>query len=159
MGSKLTKLRLNNHLIQIRHESSSTKNIIEPVNISAPDEAGESIRLISDSPITQGLEELLINFHDTFNLEWSSTVILTAFVFRACVAFPFRIYQERLQAKLINLQPVIKELTDKKLKHLTGDLPNKNDMHIRFEPKVLKNMAKEVLIENRKKLSLKSCSF
>lgn len=129
-----------NFICQIRRESNDSKTEFV---YQMPDAVDKAANLFSDSPITQLVEEFLINFHDMCSLEWSSTIFLSALFLRVALCFPFRIYQERLQAKGINLQPVIKNMIENNLKNKESSLINTRDFNIRFSADMQKKLAKE----------------
>lgn len=72
-----------------------------------------SFGFIADSPLTRLAERFLIDLHDVACLEWSGTIFIAALLFRTAVCFPIKIYQERLMARLLNVQPKINELIKK----------------------------------------------
>lgn len=72
-----------------------------------------SFGFIADSPLTRLAESFLIDLHDVACLEWSGTIFVAALLFRASVCFPIKVYQERLMARLLNVQPKINELIKK----------------------------------------------
>lgn len=120
---------LNNspkYFIQKRFDSTSSTNI-QHVKLIAPEsetminttvDSTNRVGFITDSPITHTFEDLLMNLHDSLSLEWSSTIFLAAFLFRLSIGFPIRIYQEHLMAKLAELQPKIKEATEKSIEKI-----------------------------------------
>ena len=94
-------------------------------------------------PWTHLAENLLINFHDMSSLEWSSTIFFSALFLRIAVCFPMRVYQERLQAKGLNLQPLVKEAVEKSLKNTENNHLTKKDFQIRFTQEMQKKIVKE----------------
>ena len=51
----------------------------------------------------------MIDLHELGGLEWSTTIFLAALLFRLSVCFPIKIYQEKLMAKLLNIQPIVND--------------------------------------------------
>ncbi|RNA37012.1 mitochondrial inner membrane COX18 isoform X2 [Brachionus plicatilis] len=90
---------------------STSDSKIKNVVISSPQSdmmtgtESQKFSFITDSPIAHTCEELITSLHDILSLEWSSTIFLTAFLFRLSICFPIKVYQEHLMAKLANLQP------------------------------------------------------
>jgi hypothetical protein len=72
-----------------------------------------SFGFIADSPLCRLAENFLIDLHEVSALEWSGTIFVAALLFRVSVCFPIKVYQERLMAKLLNIQPTINELIKK----------------------------------------------
>jgi hypothetical protein len=105
-------------LSHTRTQSTSSK--IEHVQI-APFEGettSKAVSFFADSPITHVLEDALISCHDLCSFEWSTMIILAAFTFRVTLCVPIKIYQERLIARLINIQPSVNEAVESKLRHM-----------------------------------------
>jgi hypothetical protein len=98
---------------------------------------------IADSPITRFAESFIINLHDMTGMEWSSTIFLAAVLFRLSVCMPIRVYQERLMAKLLNIQPFVNDVVKKRFPIKAGDsvfaqakareMANKHGIKIRNE--------------------------
>lgn len=57
-------------------------------------------------------QELLQNVHDTVNLPWWATIIVSTCVLRATITLPLTVYQHYISAKYINIQPRIKQLAE-----------------------------------------------
>ena len=108
-----------------------------------PDTVEKVANIFSDMPWTHLAENLLINFHDMSSLEWSSTIFFSALFLRIAVCFPMRVYQERLQAKGLNLQPLVKEAVEKSLKNTENNQLTKKDFQIRFTQEMQKKIVKE----------------
>ncbi len=77
--------------------------------------------IIADSPITRLAEGFLINLHDMSGMEWTSTIFLAALLFRLSICFPIRVYQERLMAKLLNVQSYVDDVIKKRFPVKAGD--------------------------------------
>jgi len=108
-------------LSQTRTQSTLSK--IENVQI-APYEGeamNKAVSFFADSPITHVVEDVLISVHDMGSFEWSTLIVLSAFAFRLAVCIPIKVYQERLIARLIKIQPAIEEAVESKLKHICKD--------------------------------------
>ena len=109
------RLALNN--IQIRYDSSEAASkfpdykMVDATSVGGQNPTGN---FMSDSPIVQSFEEMLISLHDSGAFDWSTTVMLATIAFRLAVCFPFRVYQERINAKAVNLQPYIKQMIEKR---------------------------------------------
>jgi hypothetical protein len=54
---------------------------------------------VSELPPVQFLDSSITFLHDTLSIEWSSTVILLAFLFRLGVGLPIKIHKDRLTSK------------------------------------------------------------
>lgn len=106
---------------------STSDSKIKNVVISSPQSdmmtgtESQKFSFITDSPIAHTCEELITSLHDILSLEWSSTIFLTAFLFRLSICFPIKVYQEHLMAKLANLQPKLNEILEKNFKNLKRD--------------------------------------
>lgn len=127
---------------QIRLSSTSNSKIktaeitsLESETISTND--SQKFSFITDSPITQTCEDLLTSMHDFFSLEWSSTIFLTAVLFRLSICFPIKIYQEHLMAKLVNLQPKINETLENNFKNFKRD-------SVFLSPEIKRKIARQV---------------
>lgn len=59
--------------------------------------------------MTRISENFLIEMHDLGGLEWSTTIFLAAFLFRLSICLPIKVYQEKLMAKLLNIQPIVND--------------------------------------------------
>jgi hypothetical protein len=90
------------NLNQKRYDSTSTGTI------------EKSFGLMSESPFTQSIENILINLHDLGSIEWSGAIFLAALTFRLAICFPIKIFQERISAKITNIQPKINETIEKR---------------------------------------------
>ncbi|CAF0803633.1 unnamed protein product [Brachionus calyciflorus] len=143
---KILNLNSSINILQKRYESTSK---IKSVELIAPQSDliintsdNQKFSLITDSPITHGFEDLLINLHDVLSLEWSSTIFLAAIVFRLSICFPIKVYQEHLMAKLVNLRPEITEALEKSLKNLKKD-------SIFMSPEIKRKITRQtVIIQN-----------
>jgi hypothetical protein len=116
---KLLDLNFNRtiHITPLRFESNfpkvSDSNFISDAISSNPEQVKYQIGFIADSPITRFFENALIDLHDLASLEWPTTIFIAALMFRLAVCFPIKIYQERIMAKLLNLQPRLAEIFQK----------------------------------------------
>lgn len=113
---KFNFLNSQNNFINnsFRHESTGTGGTRVVPYISEE----QKFSFISDSPITETIENTLINLHELFAIDWAPTIILSAVAFRLLFCFPIKIYQEHMSARVANLQPIIKEKIDLKIKSL-----------------------------------------
>lgn len=93
--------------------------------------------LLGEAPFTQFIEDVLVNVHDAFSLGWPSVIFGAAVCFRLFVCFPIKIYQENMIAKLVNVQPKIKQTFEAKTSWL-------NKKSIFITPEFSKRMSKEV---------------
>jgi inner membrane protein COX18 len=111
----------------IRYNSTSSPNI-EKANLitdSSSNYFSNKIGIFSDSPITNGFTDLIVSLHDLGSFEWSSTIMITALIFRLSVCFPIKIYQEKIVARMINIQPKIKEVMDRMPRILNEEMKRK----------------------------------
>jgi hypothetical protein len=147
-----SRLFFNNKLLapfcsnchQIRYGSNIGTNLPKTEYINQmPETVDKVANIFSDMPWTHLAENILINFHDLTSFEWSSAIFFSALFLRIAVCFPMRIYQERLQAKGLNLQPLVKEAVEKSLKNTESNQLTKNDFQIRFTQEMQKKIAKE----------------
>ena len=76
------------------------------------------------------------------NIHVASYRFLSALFLRIAICFPFRIYQERIQAKGIILQTIVKDAVEKKLKQKDNKL-NQKDFQIRFTPEMQRKISQE----------------
>lgn len=127
---------------QIRLNSTSDPKIKTVETTSLESEMintnySQKFSFISDSPITHTFEDLLTSMHDCLSLEWSSTIFLTAFLFRISICFPVKVYQEHLMAKIVNLQPRITEFLENNFKNLKRD-------SVFLSPEIKRKIARQV---------------
>lgn len=113
----LSALCVKPDVVQARNESS----YIGKVPLFSNDSVNNKVSLLTESAFTQLMESSLISLHEFACLEWSSTIFLAAVAFRLAVCLPIKIYQEKLTAKMINLQPIIEEKTKQNLKSIKSD--------------------------------------
>ncbi len=102
LNSKCASLNLTQHRFETNQASPIVKvDLIDSIS-SIP------TSMFSDSPIAKTLEELLVQMHDLGSFEWTTTIFISALLFRITLCFPIRIYQEHLISKIANSQPLIK---------------------------------------------------
>jgi membrane protein insertase Oxa1/YidC/SpoIIIJ len=138
----------------IRCNSTSTPNI-EKANLItdtvSSDYISNKISIFSDSPITDVCTDLIISLHDQGVFEWSSTIMISALLFRLSVCFPIKVYQEKLVARMINIQPKIQETIENRFKDI--------NLKSRFINDEIKRKMNADLIRIRNALYLKeNCS-
>lgn len=78
---------------------------------------GERVTILSESialswPV-QKCTDSLIWVHEITGLPWWLSIIVSTFVFRSVIVFPFMCYDRRIMVKLINVGPEITSYTDK----------------------------------------------
>jgi hypothetical protein len=110
--NKCLLINYNLHLklspyILLNKRWSSNSNTIETLS---------NAKYSSDSPIINFIEETIFNLHETSGLEWSTTIVLTAFSLRLFTLFPLKIYTEYKSAKMLNCQYEIAYRLQDKLK-------------------------------------------
>lgn len=103
-----------------RYNSTSSPNIekADLITDSSTSYISNKLGIFSESPITDVCTDLIVGLHDFGAFEWSSTIMVTALVFRLSVCFPIKVYQEKLVARMINLQPKIQEIMDNRFKNI-----------------------------------------
>ena len=115
LGSNLLKPIVKT---QSRSESSNLPDLPDTKsgpNVINTESSSNPFGFINDSPFARFFENSLIDLHDFGSIEWSTTIVCAAVVFRIFICFPIKIYQDKLSAKLINIQPKIDEVLKKDL--------------------------------------------
>ncbi|RDD44625.1 Mitochondrial inner membrane protein COX18 [Trichoplax sp. H2] len=74
--------------------------------------ASDSTTLYSAYLPVSCAENLLESIHNGLSLPWWMTIAVTTITLRTCITLPLTIYQQKKSAKLVLLQPVVKEISE-----------------------------------------------
>lgn len=95
------------------------------------------LSFLADAPFTHAIENALISLHSLDVLTWPATIFVAAFCFRLFVCFPIKVYQERLMARLINVQARVREQFEEKTKSINkGAVFMNNDLKKKLNKQV-----------------------
>lgn len=112
----------------------------------------EKLSILSEAPFTHAIENVLLGIHGVDMLSWPATIFVAAFLFRLSICFPIKVYQERMIAKLINVQARVRDQFEEKTSSI-------NKKAVFMNPDLRKKLNQQVCLKSylkSKRLQIKS---